>query len=91
MFVVSMTSKPTSKETEHLRTPLCHPKIKNPRNRKVELFIATGARIWNAMMSTLENQLEHLGKGLKNTQKYLHPYMATSLPLATSLTCKTSE
>ena len=62
---------------------VCHQKINTSWNRKVELFIGTGAKSWNLMMSTYENQVENLVKCSKNILKYFHPYMATRPSLAT--------
>ena len=56
-----MASKPTSQETEHLRTYLCHPKIKDPLEKVMRLSNGIGTRSWIAMMSTSENLPEHLG------------------------------
>ena len=56
-----------SKGSKTLKNISVTPNVKTPWNRKVKLFIGTGARSWIAMMCTWRNQLGHLEKSSKDT------------------------
>ena len=73
-----------------IKNLLMAPKDQDTIQKKVESYTDTNVIGWSVMRNTLENPLEHLERGSKNTSRHLPPYMTTLTSLVTMLSWKFS-